>query len=265
MHISNLRVASNSQKQLFSILAYTKDMNYDGENVRLDKMVRSTISDLWKPIVSQERDEILYHLSSVLHIKYLISFDGFDTTRIEHFLFHEVPPTPIHYLIKLLKGLHEKTLLTDLYSRHLEVHYLAYLRDTTFERLRSELFRASGGELDYLDYLRYWIVPPQYRLLVRNAARYVTQSDNQNVTLEDTLATDIIYSFGRTVFTHTALSVADQLPFVFGCNARRMKTHIKQSLLSALHYASTVSTLEFMNPKGGGGSQVCVEKIDGTT
>lgn len=246
--ISRFRFSDQTQSILKRIVNDSENLSIDCESLCIDTPFRTRFNRLWHPIKEGDRDRILYDLSSYLELKYLVSFDGFDSIYIEHYLFGERTPAPIHYLVKLLKGYHEKTIQDGMYGEHIDAHYLVYLRDTTFERLRTELFRGVGGVVPYPT---RWIVPPRYDSLIENASLFIMRAKEAAEPMAATLTTDVYSAFDRAVLDGTELSAATHMNFVFGSNARRMKHHIRQILSSALQRASLTSNYDFTRFSSG--------------
>jgi hypothetical protein len=250
-----LTIGFHSDPEALRILAeiskLTSGKVIDGESATLSRELRNKLTSLWEPLSPEIRDTFLYRWTDRLKLKFLISFDGFDCVRIEDFLFLEKPPAPVQYLSILLKEMHEKRGEPKLFARSIEAHYFVYLRDTTFERLRVELFTSVGGEIKYPV---YWIVPPKYEMLVENVANFVTKyqvDDTSTVSTSAKFSDDMFRVFDRFIFNDLKMTSRKHLSFLFGSNARRMNQHIRQTFLSMLSRASQSDDYDFARYAGG--------------
>ncbi|MBO9545430.1 hypothetical protein [Caulobacter sp.] len=252
---------SAADRPLHELLEETRNTVVNGETVTLDRVLRGKFLRTIQKLPSEDRNRVLYELSSHLKIKFLVSFDGFDSTKIEHFLFEHGVNLPIHFLVRLLKGIHEKVMNPQMSGYHVESHYLAYLRDTTFNQLQTVLFRGVG---DRVDYPCYWIVPPRYAQLVGNTARFLTGISETPDNLGDKFSADITAKFDRDVFGTTGLSAEKHMSFVFGSSGRRMKSHIRQTLMSVLHRLSQTRSYDFGRASSGTGARVIWQDLVGS-
>ena len=244
---------NGAYRPLSDLLELTREIVVDGEAVTLDARLRGKISNTIRVLSSEERNRVLYELAAHLKIKFMVSFDGFDSTKIEHFLFERGVNLPIYFLVRLLKGIHEKVVNPHTSDYHVESHYLAYLRDTTFNHLQTELIRGIGTRIEYPS---YWIAPPKYVQLVGNAARFITGLPGAHDNLAEKFSGDITAKFDRDVFGRTGLSAEKHMSFVFGSSGRRMKSHIRQTLMSVLHRLSQTGSYDFGRLSSGTGAQI---------
>lgn len=212
------------------------DVVVDGENNTVAADLRSAIRSLLIELKSsKELELVLYRLSPRLEVRFLVSFDGFDTIKIDHFLFRDKVPSPIVHLAHLLRGWFEKSMESDPNTHDLSVHYLAYVRDTTFERLRVEVNKKISSRKDIP---RYWIVPPPYRLLVDNAVRHIVQRPGYRTDdVADSIAASIEQLFDKNVLSDTGLNARNHMHFAFGSSARSMKRHVKYTFFSTMQRA----------------------------
>jgi hypothetical protein len=250
-------------ESLSALDTLTMGVVLDGSEVFLSTERRNALHGAWSPIPKQLRDQLLYKWASDLKLTFLMSFDGFDCVRIEDFLFAEDPPTPVRFLSKMLKALHEKRGGRQLVDRPMKLHFLVYLRDATFERLRSALFTKISGEIKFPI---YWIVPPKYESLVSNVSQSITKTDEQKplsgddtsraekardserkyaLALADQFTSELFAAFDKHIFAGTPSHAVDHMGFVFGSNARRMNEHIRQTFLSMLWRASLATGFNF--------------------
>jgi hypothetical protein len=246
--LDGARLESKPYAALKELQRLTKGLVIDGQDFVLDSNRRALFHNACRPISDEDKLSFLYHASSQLRLRFAISFDGFDFTRIEHFLFDNAAPLPIAPLVSLLKGLHEKTGHIQPKEQYTDNHYLLYLRDTTFERLRTEIVRGVGGKVDYPI---YWIVPPKYELLIGNAARAMTKSDDPAVHKAGIFADDLFAAFNKYIFEGGRMTAEAHMSFLFGSNARDMKRHIKQLLTSALHRGGDSGFYDFYRESSG--------------
>lgn len=245
--VSTSRIAE-AHTVLTKLHAATKDIVLDGEEQTLGDGIAERILRIWQELADHHRDALFFELVEALKPRFLISFDGFDCVRIEDFLFADKTPLPIKYLMQLLKSMHEKTATNRIFSRHIEAHYLVYLRDTSFERLRMELFRGVGRKVEYPV---YWIVPPKYEMLVENVAKYLSGLSDLKRNMAEVFTEDIFQAFDSYIFRSSALNAATHMNFVFGSNARRMYQHIRQTLIAALHRAVQSEEFDFARLTSG--------------
>jgi hypothetical protein len=228
--IAGLGLAGSADLVLKKLIDRTSMLVLNGNDCVLDGVNRAIFDNAVRDL-GDNRDYILYSLASKLRVRFLVSFDGFDSTKLEHFLFERKRNVPINLLAHMVKGLHEKVVFPEMDDCPLESHYLVYLRDTTFAALRTKLYRTVGGSGPYPV---YWIVPPPYSVLIQNVAAFLTKNQNALENLSKVFEEDIVRAFDRSVFDTLGLSASKHLAFVFGSSGRRMKTHIKSLLISAL-------------------------------
>ncbi|MEI9850322.1 MAG: hypothetical protein WDN24_05000 [Sphingomonas sp.] len=246
-HVAKLALDGNAELVMSGLLEKSDSVFIDDRTGILDSSTRGIFTEAINRL-GLDRDRVLYKLSSRLNVRFLVSFDGFDSTKIQHFLFERGRNQPIHYLVRTLKGIHEKVLVPGMGDYTPETHYLAYLRDTTFARFRTEVFSTPGGAIQYPV---YWIVPPPYPLLVQNAAIYMTGLRNPADNLSEVFNGDVVSAFDRAVFDDMELDATTHLPFVFGSSGRRMKYHIRHALISALHRNSQNGEFNFKRLSAG--------------
>lgn len=210
--------------------------------------VRHAAETVWMELSEKSRDQLLHHFAKDLSLRYVISFDGFDCVLIEDFLFGTQRSLPIEFISGLLKSIKTKVRKSSIFAAAIEAHFLVYLRDSSFERLKMEIGRGVGKTNSFP---LLWIVPPRYENLVFNVAGILTRSRDPAVNLYETYADDVYSAFDRHVFRSMNLDASGYLNFLFGSNARRMNHHIAQSLLAALHRASTRSGTIFPERSSG--------------
>jgi hypothetical protein len=210
--------------------------------------IRHGLQSIWMEMHETDRDQLFYHISNTLSLRFVISFDGFDCVLIEDFLFGKDKSFPVEFLSRTLKSIKTRSRLSSLFAKKVEAHFLVYLRDSSFERLKMEIMKGVG-RTDYFPVL--WIVPPRYENLVLNVATKLTRSSDPAVNLHRQYANDIYATFDKHVFRDMKLDAHGYLNFLFGSNARRMNHHIAQSLLATLYRASIRSTDMFPERSGG--------------
>lgn len=221
---------SGPQTVLKSLADRTVAIVIDGKEHILSSDVRSIFEKAVRDLGAQ-RDAVLVELSKRLSVRYLVSFDGFDCTKLEHFLFERERNVPIALIAQMVKGLHEKVVHPEMDICPLDSHYLVYLRDTTFAGLKTQIFSSVGGSITYPV---YWIVPPAYSVLVQNVAAHLTGNRDRLANQADTFFRDIISEFNEHIFDVLDLNAEKHLSFVFGSSGRRMKSHIRSLLISAV-------------------------------
>jgi hypothetical protein len=223
---------SDSRPQIIlqNLVDQTDGIIIDGKAHVLNSSIRRIFEKAVRDLGAQ-RDSVLYEVTKQLAVRYLVSFDGFDSTKLEHFLFERKRNVPITLIAQMVKGLHEKVVHPEMDICPLESHYLVYLRDTTFAGLKTQIFSSVGGSITYPV---YWIVPPSYSALVHNVAAHLTGSRDRLSNQADDLFDDIISEFNEHIFDVLDLDAEKHLPFVFGSSGRRMKSHIRNQLISAV-------------------------------
>jgi len=221
---------SGPQTILKSLADQTDGIIIDGRQHVLGSDVRSVFEKAVRDL-GAHRDAVLYELTKRLNVRYLVSFDGFDSTKLEHFLFERRRNVPITLIAQMVKGLHEKVVHPEMDICPIESHYLVYLRDTTFAGLKTQIFSSVGGSVTYPV---YWIVPPAYSVLVQNVAAQLTGNQDRLANQADTFFRDIISEFNEHIFDVLNLNAERHLAFVFGSSGRRMKSHIRSLLISAV-------------------------------
>lgn len=249
------------ERPLVDLLEETENIVFDGDTVILDPKIRGRFTLRMRSVKAEDRNRLLYELSTRLGVRFLVSFDGFDSTKIEHFLFEKGLNLPIYYLVRLLKGIHEKAVDISHPSQNVESHYIAYLRDTTFNHLKTELIRGIGSKVEYPC---YWIVPPKYSQLVSNVARFITRTQNDEENLSTKYSTEIYDVFDREIFPRTGMSANKHMSFIFGSSGRRMKNHIRQTLVSAIHRMSQGGNYEFERLSSGTGARLVWQDVVGS-
>jgi hypothetical protein len=245
--IAELGLAGSADLVLKKLVDRTSTLVFNGNDCVLDGVNRAIFDSAVRDL-GDNRDYVLYVLASKLEVRFLVSFDGFDSTKLEHFLFERKRNVPINLLAHMVKGLHEKVVFPEMDDCPLESHYLVYLRDTTFAALRTKLYRKVGGSGPYPV---YWIVPPPYSILVQNVAAFLTNNQNSLENLSSVFDEDIVKAFDRSVFDTLGLSASKHLAFVFGSSGRRMKAHIKSLLISALDRMANRDEADFTRGAAG--------------
>lgn len=236
------------KKTLERLKQYVVENPYSHNGNPYNAETRHSLQSIWMEMNSSDRDQLFYHLCSVLRLRFVISFDGFDCVLIEDFLFGKNQSFPIEFLSRTLKSFKTRSRLSSLFSRRIEAHFLVYLRDSSFERLRMDLMKGVG-KTEYFPV--QWIVPPRYENLVLNVATKLARSADPAVNLYQQYASDVYTTFDRHVFRDMKLDAHGFLNFLFGSNARRMNHHIAQSLLATLYRASIRGTEIFPERTGG--------------
>lgn len=214
--------------KLIVALDETKDIIYDGELNFLDSNNRHYIDQLLYEMGCC-RSDVLYELSKKFKIKYMISLDGFDSTRIDHFLFEHYTNRPVAILLRLLRALREKGAQNIMPPT--ESHYILYLRSTTYESVNAQIMSKVS---DYHEYPVNWIVPPTYDMLVHNASIQMTGNFDQLSNGSKVFSDGITDKFRKSLVSYTDNYNSFDIRFLFGSNGRRMKRHIRQTAISII-------------------------------
>lgn len=249
--LTELKLKDTSLSQSLRELILDSDrFIIDGETRTVTQIVQRKMEAIFLPLTPAQQSTLLYALNSLLDVSFLISFDGFDAVHIDDFFFEPgMTPPAVDYIALLLRRLWRRESGVGLHERPTKAHYLIYLRDTTFERLKDKLVRGVGESFDLPV---NWIVPPKYEQLVRNAAANITgefdpQKNNCNLFSEDAFT-----AFDDAVFQDLdGLSARNHLSFVFASNARRMKQHIVRSLIWAMHRSSQSGAATYLRKSAG--------------
>lgn len=223
---------------------------FDGSNVNIDKSLRLDVRSFIRSVGLDVCDRILYHYSEKFNLSYFVSFDGFDSIRIEHFLFEDHTAIPITHLISIIRGLTDKkpSLEAELYKANIRSHYLIYLRDTTFEILRGKIFR---GVSERRNFLHYWIIPPRYGQMVRNAVRVISggKVDAHNEVRE--FIDDVRSALAKHVFQESGDVDSADIASLFGSNARRIKGHVASLLEAGLERGIQHGNFDYVRSRSG--------------
>ena len=222
----------------------------DGENRTVSLKVQQSIEAIYLPLDASEQSVLLYALNEYLDVSFLISFDGFDAVHIDDFLFEpgSTPPA-VEDITKVIRRLWRRETDVGLHLKPTRAHYLVYLRDTTFERLKTDLIRGVG---ETLSLPMAWIAPPKYEQLAQNAATKITGEADPRKNNCQEFVSDTFHAFNDAIFdAFDGLTARSHLSFVFGSNARRMKLHIVRSLIWALHRAAQSGTVDFLRKRSG--------------
>jgi hypothetical protein len=233
--------------QKFNNLRIKFDVNAEGFS--LDKRTRLAFENVWQVLSEAQIDHLLYTWSERFGLSYLVSFDGFDCVKIDDFLFGNGGPLPIRYLSELLHGLQQNGNDRKLFRNEISVHFMVYVRDTTYDRLSIDCFQ---GVREKIPFPTIWIVPPRYDMLVENVASILTGQVGRSQNSSKKFCTEMYRAFNASVLRGTALRAEIHMNFVFGSNARKMYQHIKQNLFGALLRAVNSRKIEF--DKSGSGS-----------
>lgn len=206
---------------------------------------------LWKARVGLINDqsciEILRKIHKSIRVRYLVSFDGFDVITVDDFIFNGLSSTPIQYLSELLNKKFANLTGHGMNQPECECHYLLYIRDTTYQRLKAENVTAPSC-IKALP--RYWIVPPMYKSLVNNAAVAITGVEDFNINGAKKLYLDIDSLYAKTLSENKEGN--SSLVFsLFSGNARLMKRHIVRLLLWCLEHEGRRLKTEFERTNSG--------------
>lgn len=209
--------------------------NLDFEN---DSCSLLEIHEAWENHVgyindSQLNDQLLDALNAEFGASYFISLDGFDIVNVEDFLLVDDQPSPIDITVKILKSILGKIATRSNFLADAKCHFVLYLRDTTYSRLKLELSKTVSGERSIP---RNWIVPPTYGDMVHKVSTLV------GVDVKGPLDNEVIEEFSNSIDTcikkHVVGDIrgrgAQTTGTVFGWNARYMKRHIGRMLYYTL-------------------------------
>jgi hypothetical protein len=201
------------------------------------KRIRSII----QPLDNQERDRVLYAILNGLEKMrnlptphFLVSLDGFDTIRIDDFVLTGTLPEPVQYILDIMGAIETGAISRVGSQIDVPCSFLIYVRDTTYERIRSDLFNSIGGR--YRDSV-FWIAPPRYDKLITTASNLIAGDIGSEQSESAKIVGDICHAFNRAVFYGTSLDAQRHMSLIFGSNARQMKEHFKQTVISSLERA----------------------------
>jgi hypothetical protein len=251
------------KQNLRALQQKAKECVFDGERCSL-----AQIAQHWSDTVHYVLDETLTEaiLAAIIQkysISFLVSFDGFDVTKVEDFVISDEtmkeiisaqngPPNTlvVDAVLNILNGALSKAIWASSVGR--DCHFVLYLRDTTFKRIRFALRQKAGGEVDFP---QYWITPPRYGDMIDKVAALVTNDTQPAV--DDLLVTNI----KEWIFA-SLNRITKGLPFdeigkrrysvLFNWNARNMKRHFGRILLWSLADKLEDSAFESKFTKGIG-------------
>lgn len=223
----------------------------DSVKVNITDSLQILLQKIYSYLTPENQAKLLYTLTEKLDVSFLISFDGFDAVYIDDFFFEgENSFSAVDYITRLVRRLWDRQPSTGLHLQPVKAHYLVYLRDTSYERLRTELIRDIGGQIDKLPEM--WIAPPKYEQMVKNAAIYITNQEDPVQNRYNTFTKDTWTAFNAAIFNEMeGLSAQSHLSFVFASNARQMKRHIVRSLVWALDRSSKKDQNKFFRDSAG--------------
>ena len=249
--LSNLKLnMPELERNLRSAIQGSAGESIDGETLTISQQVQIGMEKIYEYLDPSQQADLLYALTEALDISFLISFDGFDAVHIDDFFFEDGMTSPaVEHITFLMRKLWNRQAGVGLHLKPVRAHYLVYLRDTTFERLRTSLIKDVGGPSDLPI---NWIVPPKYEQLVQNAAVMITGNANPAQNKSNLFVKDTFRAFNAAIFDSIdGLTAQTHLSFVFASNARRMKRHIVRSLIWALHRSSQIGTVDFLRRSAG--------------
>lgn len=175
--------------------------------------------ELWESIAQKS--------ISVLGVRYLFSFDGFDAVSpLEVFSNTEVSE-PVQTLCKFL----DRSLISRkpkrVFLTNANAHFLIYVRDTTLAIIQRKLTKnpvgRSASDFD-------WICPPSYRSMAAIITRRLCE-DRISRIVRTRFVQTVVASVKSNVETHLNLNEPRLISNVFGWNVRNMKAHFGRLIL----------------------------------
>lgn len=222
-HFAGLRFAEEIIE--FRRLGLELDLN-DG-----DDWVAEFSSQIKNWMFSEENVELWEQIAqksiSVLGVRYLFSFDGFDAVSpLEVFSSNEISE-PVATLCKFL----DRSLISRkpkrVFLTNANAHFLIYVRDTTLSIIQRKLTKNPVGRTasDF-----DWICPPSYRSVAAILTRRLC-NDRVPATKRTEFVTSVVDSVKRNVELHLGSTEPRLISNVFGWNVRNMKAHYGRLVL----------------------------------